>query len=563
MKKFSMRWLGKIIFIVSFSAILSAQEKKEAAPQRDAAVPDQEKKADAPLPKIDLPEFVITGQESIILPEYSKKEIDEEKIFSPSKPEAGNRNISVGSAFVPKQTKSFVQQPQPLNGKIFAGMGFFTTPILDGWFGQHDNQNSYVLNGYYHRSSGHVDFGEWWKGGFGAKGNYVMPESSLIPFSQLNGKIFYDRENYKAYASASPSRVRSVSFAEIAAGIGSRYALPYRSLSGFDYSGTIGWNAHTAVDSISVAERDGYFSANASTKFEDLFMRGQIDYRTTAYDMPISSQSGQWFVLKFDGRTMLLKELQLNFSVQQYLFRGNIGKASGRLFPQAELRYFMTENAAIYTAFNPSVERNTLSSIIRLNKYIDFNAPIVPTENPIGVVTGMEVRLTEQITTNAKYHYRHINNYLTFLDSNDAKVWEVFYLSGVRSSKFDVNLSYRPDEKTIVRSYCSFVQEKIKDSTNILPYVPKFSSGIVYYHAFDFGVNVEATTEYFSSRYSKFFSKSKNAGYVLAGVKADMTIFSTFRAYAEIGNLFNQKFYIWNGYRERPLFLLFGISYSW
>ena len=44
--------------------VLPAQEKKEPA-ERGTAVPER---TDAPLPKIDLPEFLITGHETIDLP---------------------------------------------------------------------------------------------------------------------------------------------------------------------------------------------------------------------------------------------------------------------------------------------------------------------------------------------------------------------------------------------------------------------------------------------------------------------------------------------------------------
>ena len=72
-------------------ASLSAQEKKEPA-QRDAAVPEQ---TEAPLPKIDLPEFLITGQETIDLPVSSKSIIEEDKVYVAGSPMPGRKDAGI------------------------------------------------------------------------------------------------------------------------------------------------------------------------------------------------------------------------------------------------------------------------------------------------------------------------------------------------------------------------------------------------------------------------------------------------------------------------------------
>lgn len=562
----------KILFMVVLLSCRSfAQEKKEAIPQRDVALPSQEavqEKTETPLPKIDLPEFVITGQEQISAPTVKKESFDEEKIYSPEKPVAGSRKLFIGSEFEPKQSKSFVPQPQPLNGKVFAGIGFYTTPVLDGWFGQHDQMNSYMLNGYYQQSNGYVPNGDWWKGGFGTQGKYVMPDSStFLPYMQISGTMQYDRDAYKAFASPSPNRLRDLSYFHTSLGLGSRYALPYRSLNGFDYTGVVGFSRYSAKDSIISAERDFFLSGTASTQFGEFVLRGQMDYRITSYDVaappPLSYQTGQWFVLRLDGRTMLLSNLQVNFSLRQYLYRGAVGAAAGRLYPQVDVQYFLLEGISAFVQFSPAVQRNTLAGTIQKNKYITFSSPMAHTDIPVEIATGMEAKLAERWTAAGKFRYRLMNNYQTFLDSNDAKLWEVLYLSGVRSTVFDVSIAYRSDDRTTIKAYLKTMREEQKDSSHSMPYVPALSFGTVAYHAFEMGLNVEVTAEYIGSRYTNFASTHKNAAYVYTGIKVDMLLFDRIRAYGELGNALSQKYYLWNGYQERTLYLMLGASYSW
>lgn len=558
-----------MVYLFLCASALTAQEKKEAASKEvDLKNPLQIPKTDLSydrLPKFDLPEFVITGNEKIDLQIKSKSEGDEDRIFVPSKPTPGNRVMGVDGSFSPKQTKTFTQTPASLNGKLFAGLGFYLTPQFDGWFGQHDQSNSFVINGYYSSTEGHVTDAGWWKGGFGARGRYVIPESSTVfPFAQLNGDLRYGRESYRAYASLAPTRVRDLSAFDLSLGIGSRYALPYRTLSGLDYTATFGMNNFSAKDSGSSSENDLYLNSSATTRFFDIALRGQAEYRSTSYTMNIPSlQSGQWFILKADGLTSLMPSLQLVFALQQFLYRGNIGPTSGRLYPQIEFRYYLTEGAVIYAGFEPTVERNTLASIIKQNRYIDFNALVKPSDVTANVLAGMEFTPVDEITAKGKFSYKNINNYPTFLDTNGAKVWKVIYLSGVRSTKFDVSLLYRINTKQNVTAFFSTQNVKQIDSFGVMPYLPKYSFGAAYHHYFDFGLHVEGLAEYVASRYTNFANTHSNAEYIFTSVKGDIELIERFRGYAEIQNLINQRYYVWNGFRERTVYVAFGVSYNW
>ncbi len=558
-----------LVFLCSFLVVSVSWsqeiDKKEPTKKNVDLQNVQSPKTDASLPKIDLPEFVITGSETIDLQIKSKSEDDEDRIFSPAKPTPGERPMNVGEALSPKQIKSFSKTPGALNGKVFAGIGFYQTPQFDGWFGQYDPTSSFVLNGYYSESQGHLNDAGFWRGGFGGRGTYTLPESSsLIPYAQLTAETKYGRESYRSFASRSPYRVRDLSGIEVNGGMGSRYSLPYKALSGFDYSGKLGWSYFSAKDSGSSSEAEFFINGNATTRFLEMSLRGQVEYRAINYTMDIPGvQTGHWFVLRADGSQLVIPALQLSFVLQQFIYRGNVEAAAGRFYPQIELKYSFTENASIYYGYAPTVERNTLSSIIKQNKYINFDAEIVPSDTRLNLYAGMEYSPVEFMTITVKLSYKHINNYPTFYDKDSAKVWEVLYLPEVRSTKFDVSTVFRLNQKQNVTAYVSLQTVKQKDSSLVLPYIPKFTIGTVYHHFFDFGLHAEAFVEYNSARFTNFMNTHSNAGYLSTGVKADIELFEQFRGFAELNNLVNQHYYVWNGYQERTIFLLLGVSFNW
>jgi hypothetical protein len=556
-----------MLLLLSGAVLSVAQEpeKKEAAKKEVDLQNVQTPKSDAALPKIDLPEFVITGSEKIDLDLRSKTEEDEDRIFTPSRPTPGERSLNAGEALSPKQVKSFTKLPGAMNGKVFAGVGFYGTPQFDGWFGQYDPLTSFMVNGYYSESAGHLPDAGFWRGGFGARGTYTLPDSTpYIPSAQLSGDLEYGRESYRAYGSRNPGQVRDLSGIALSTGIGSRYALPYKSMSGVDYSARMGWRRFTAADSMHSTESEFFMSGAATTKVLETAFRAAVEYRGTGYSTVLPGvQAGHWFLLRGEGRQMLLPALQVSYAVQQFLYRGNTGAAAGRFYPTVDVRYAFTEQASLYAGFAPGVERNTLKSLFQTNPYILGSTAVVPTDTRLHLYMGMEFAPMDELVITAKASYKHVQQYATFYDRDSAKVWEVLYLSGVRATKFDLSALYRLNQKQDVTAYLSTQSVRQKDSAHVMPHLPAFTVGAVYHHYFDAGIHAEAFAEFHSSRYTNFSNTHRNAGYVGSGVKATAELFGQFRGIAEINNLFDQRYYRWDGYRERTIYLLLGISYQW
>ena len=188
---------------------------------------------------------------------------------------------------------------------------------------------------------------------------------------------------------------------------------------------------------------------------------------------------------------------------------------------------------------------------------------LLPSDLPVVAFAGMEVTPFDELTASAKFSYKQTNNYPTFLDTVGAKVWEVQYLSNVRSTKVDVSLVYRLNANQNITAYFSLQNVKQKDSSTVLPHIPAYSFGTVYHLFFGFGMHLEGLAEFVAPRYTDIANTHKNAAYLFASVKGEMELFDKFHGFAEVQNLLNQKYYIWNGYQERSIYLLFGVSYHW
>ena len=348
---------------------LSAQEKKEPA-QRDAAAPDQ---TETPLPKIELPEFLITGQETIDLPVSSKSIIEEDNVYIPGSAIPGQKDAGIDGEG--KLQKAFAGPAGQMNGKVLGGIGNYTSPYMEGWFGKNYDGGGVLFHANYASTSGQVTDANWQKTGFGIQGDYLSPQTfGIIAGSRLNGGLNFSGQTYRAYGSSMPSQLRTLNDVNLNLGLASRTAVSDKPDDAIDYSAGLSWKATSLDDSVNSSQNDFGMLVSASTRRSDIQLRGSMEYVLSDVSMQLPSNIEahlpEWFDLRLSGEKFFLPELQATLTVQQFIYRGNLSVSSGRFYPGAQLRYFMNDAATVYLSIAPTVERNTLASLVNSDKYI-------------------------------------------------------------------------------------------------------------------------------------------------------------------------------------------------
>ena len=548
----------------NFSVVFS-QEKKEPA-KRETIVP--QKKEEAPLPKIDLPEFLITGHENLETPATAKQEYDEDNIFSIGERGGEQRTRLDRGEQEMKLSKKFSKEKNILDGQCIARFGNYSTPSLEGWIGKTFDNGSIAGEAHYSSSDGHVTNAEWSRGSARVAGNYFLPSTQdLFSNANVRAEAGFSSEAYKAYASKNPTATRTDNAIAATIGMDSRWAFRHPSLESVDYSVNVHANSFAWNDSTNSTQNDFGIQLFGNSKYESVPVRASAEYVVSGISMSLPAtpvtQAMHWFVLSSDARMMLTRSLQCSFGLQQFLYRGAEGATSGRLFPKAELRYFFTEGASLFTSFAPFVERASLQHVVAANRYALNTALLLPTVTPVHVSLGGEYVMNEQWKHSFLFSYSNADNYMTFLDSTNAKVWEVSYLPDVSTKRFEVRTHYEEVSFGSAEVFFSLRSVQQKDSTNSLPYLPNASAGILYHRTFAQKINVSTLLHYVSERRNSFASSDANAGYVYSEISSDYLFAPQMRAVLTITNVLDQQYYVWNGYREKGILLSLGISYAW
>ena len=255
--------------------------------------------------------------------------------------------------------------------------------------------------------------------------------------------------------------------------------------------------------------------------------------------------------------------MQATLTVHQFIYRGNLSTTSGRFYPDAQLRYFMNDAATVYFSIAPTVERNTLASLVNSDKYIQNRAELRPSEVPFAFTFGSEYTFSDNFYGNGSLSYSSVQNFPVFIELNSAKVWDVMYLPKVVVTRLDLEGSYTLTQENSATFAGSLNSTQANDSSNALPNIPMFTVSGVYRRSFSSGIIAEVFAEYFSKRWKDFAHSGANAGYVDVGGQGEYQLLENLRAVVQLDNILNRQYYVWDGYVERPLFISLGVTYTW
>jgi outer membrane receptor protein involved in Fe transport len=552
--------------------LVAQDDKKKEPTQREIAVPESldvsSTHAEAPLPKIELPEFLITGNETIDLPSSSKSATEGEKLYVEPPASAGHRPASAASGISNMQLNDLSSPAPPMNGRVAASIGNYATPKIQGWFGKNYDDGGILFDAHYNSSAGYVSNSDIQNGGINIAGNYLTPPSlGIVAGSRLSGGLGFSGESWRAYGSSDPTLVRTLDNAQVNLGLSSRLSNTSIVEDPVDYSAGVLWKGLSLRDSTTGSENDYGAFASASTQIEQFRLSGSTEYIFSDLSMPLpqplSTHGPQWFSLQLRGSTWIAPSFQTALTVQQYLYSGNISPLQGRFFPNLELRYLLNNDATLFSAIGMEMERNTLQNFIAENKYIVNYEVLEPSEIPLNFSLGSLLTLSDKVSGKVAVTYTATKNFPTFLYLDGAKVWEVMYLPHVTSTKIEIEGDYRISDENSASASVVVNSTKERDSSLTLPYIPLLTIGGVYRHEFSNGIAVEGSAQYISRRYTDFAHATSNAGYILFGGSGQYDVAENLRAEINIDNILNQQYYIWNGYRERPIFISCGLTYTW
>ena len=561
-------WEMLILLLALQSPVLRAQEvsiertkKNPAMQQGGISTPQQDtskappKTAQRPLPKFDLPEFVITGIASIDLPKLEKMMIDD-PVAVPQPMVMSSEKILRDRETLELEMTNRGSTSQadaaPYSGFAKAGIGSYFTPQAEIQFGQSFQEYYYSLNAHYFLTKGYAaNTDQSSGGGTAAAGTTLLSSMPLLRNASLNGTLGYRSESFRFYGSATPGLQRTISDFHV------QTEVENQTVNNFPYSAGISLENFNVSDS-NVSKTETRLDLNYETSFP-------------IASLPIHTK------LNFMSTTVGLGFMDLSAGVQDYwygnfLFEGSLhvywakgmeGQNLAHLCPQAMVSYQATSQHRIFVSYASMFIPMTLAATMRANRFLSA-AAIVKQEYIDGSGgLGIESNWTETITSRVSLNVKSARDLPMFSDSSRQGVWMLAYGGQARIVTFCAEMVAK------LNSNDYFASNILLRSTNDsflggkIPYTPAIEAWCSASHRFGTEAAISAAIRFEGERTADLAGTAMLSKYAVVDVSGEYAPLNFLRLTAGIKNLTDSKFETWRRYREFPVTIQIDARIKW
>ncbi len=550
-----------ILLIAGSTAFSQAREQETSGKQQPSSRPVdvQAPQDQTPLPKIDLPEFVITGTASIDPPGVSKESLAESGIYNrnplENMPGARDRGtIDLGMRF----KQSLFATGEVRSGMVLGSLGTFFTPLFMAAYGVSSTSYGILGEASYRRTKGFSAFTDASAAALAGNGNMVLRSSNeYFDEIRVSGGLRYDIRKYKFYGSQIPSMQRDWSVVGLRLGATSGIAAPLPFHGGLEYQG------HTLQDtSTSVTENHVAIAAGSKLPvFEvPLDVRFTADLATIAH---ATTSSLSLLRLTVASPLWTWGNFSLRLALNAYAIEGMGGQKGSYFYPDIRIQHRLSQSQTLFFGFHPSVFFATLRERTRQFPYLSSSAVIRHSVERLAISSGLESEWSDKLRTRVSMEFRRLTDEPLYDDPSDSGIGLLTYggTTTIAAAQVNAVANITPiDYFGIAFAVRSGRNDRINAE---VPYLPSVEFSAHYRHEFpvDLALSAEIGT-YSQRRAAASVNRGVPAGF-WTGLKAEYDGVERMTLFLNIENMLNRKDQVWRGYRIEPLRLDLGISYRW
>lgn len=538
---------------------LTAQEKPEP-PARQPALPADTTGQAGQLPKIDLPEFVITGNEAIELTDFNKTAI-EDHAYSDVSSHRGPGERETPGVTLGGSTKARTVPAVPtggFGGKLTGGYGSFRTPFAEGWIGKSSGEYDILLKGGFKSSDGHVSHADFTRGHFELSGGFsVVDDARLLAGNRLQGAIGYQGNSYRLYGHDNPTRKRTVNRIMVdAATSGDAGDL-------FTYTSGISIRSGSIKDSIRTAQTYVGLDFSADRSVDDLILKGTVAFWGSSYSAPSATGSPYHFQFGVSARYRMAPQLDVLGGATVYALRSSDAENKGVIYPMIGVSWYAVPWMTLFARFEPYVERNSLSSIAGQVPYVVNDVVIHHPRHFNKTSVGAEFDWNRSVTSRVSVGYEQVLRYPIAVESAAGGLWNVEYFGRTRILSFEGELFARITDRDDLGASVTVRSSRNSVTQAAIPYLPSVSLSTLYQHRFPFDLTVGASLQLIGERYTDLSAMSTLDPVTVLDLKGEFMIIRPLSVALMFNNILDRKQTLWDGYSGIGRNIAVSLSYTW
>jgi hypothetical protein len=515
----------------------------------------------AELPKIDLPEFVITGTATIDLPRTEKVQPDSHMGDTPlplADPLAAERDR--GTVEFAAGGKLDVQAVGPVAqyGKILASIGTHFTPVVSFWIGQRRPEYFYLGDAHYESSKGYAPYTNRSEGAVEAKGGVLIhAPSPWLDQATGTGTAGYGSQTYRFFGSSTPSLTRTISRFALGGELSSSTESPLPYDLGLRFSSDV-----VADSSADVTDLRFDLTAETSIPLWSTSVLGRIQF--TASSLTGSSSASLPFLeVTIGSRRLSWNRFFAQVSASAYLAKGMLDQNLTKVYPNATVGYQFPASTVLSVSYAGGVRYNALADFIRAHPYLSGASLIRHSDVPVDVSGVLETDWDEVWRTRLSARYQSVRDYPLYTEGGMGGIWSTVYQGTSSLMNYQADLFANFDSNSYFALTAAWNVTKNSTTQLKIPYIPEFQITGMYTRTILPGLSVSPWLSFVGRRAADLSGGARLPSYLLTGLKADYSGLGSLHLFVDVQNVTDKKYEEWRGYRAAPFLISVGTSYHW
>ncbi|MCX8056839.1 MAG: hypothetical protein N3F03_04425 [Ignavibacteria bacterium] len=505
------------------------------------------------IPEIELPDFVITGQATVELPQQKKSIPD---LITPLSKEFILPRIKIqelkleGLSDPAKQKPSIIDTSTKFFGRLRAALGLYSLPEGDLFYSGKVNKYNFSFGGKIINSKDYEKNSKFLRTNLFLNNSLIIEKENQPP-ARLNINSKFDLLKYSYFKSFSSDTFSTISQFKL---FGNFENLFYREFNlniggNFDFQKFGRWDYNFAEVSVFGMLRSTFEHFELTALAQPFLYKVSKD--STKNTLILSAYSELYFRKLFNTLNIIGRVDYQTEKEDSSLF----------LAPSLRLGFGLSDYWTLTIFYENKIINKTPADLWFENPYLNkfnFNYSIERIKNKFGLGTIIYFDRTSNLKIEfSRYNIAGRNNYIIdtlnpgyfkiFKGENEAIELNTFiYLDFTKYGNLLFNLRY--------------LNSRLKLTTRQAPHTPKLHSKLTYSYSFEIPLYLRFSFSYNSISYGDINQKTKIDPYYNINLEADYQILSWLNLSVELNNLLNRKNYLWYNYNEKPFDILFNIK---
>jgi len=545
-----------LLFVCIIATILPAQVDKKREPSKS---------------RLMLSDVLVYGLDTQVRVSGSKLSISGDKA----------RLIQLSSAYQPfsfqteiNSQKEYIQSSErslDTINKYLLGYGSYNEVHVSLLRWQKIHLLNYTIGGKFHRSDGQYDNSQFRSGAFNGQFSYLarsrlrfqMDTDYALRDYFLQGSLFQGHERkMRSFALKMGSYFRDVK---------NTYGSFNVHYDAFNLSNEV--TSETFASDVQeqtfvLTGQTFWALSNVQLSLKGSFLRNNL------HSGEVQEKTDYISYLQAKGRYKYGSNLSFTFGIQLNNVSIETQDPETDIMPFGKVTYSQKNKWGFYIAGSHEYIYQTFQNLWRTNYFVADSLDRLAQNVQYKIDIGTEFKFKEEWTAKANWKFKQIKHFAYFertLNEDGAiadGLFGYYYLDRVKRMDIALTTDFALTPQFIFTTNLNYVSFKVEDDSvkntdNKIPYLENLNSELKLTYKFSDATKVALSTKYVGSRRKHLEQTGSLAGHLLINLDFEKQYNRYVVLFINANNLSNQKYQIWDGYRELGINVMGGIKGKW